>query len=104
MDRHIMRPAEGRSQGLQNWHAGPVARSYHWNVMAGYKRGRVNGAEGGIMFYTDTNGQLPISCNLALYVLGILISSKPLTEVDVDAFNSLALAMDAEELDLCSVI
>lgn len=56
------------------------------------------------MFYTDTNGQLPLSCNLALYVLGILMSSKPLSEIDVEAFNSLALAMDAEELDLCDVI
>ncbi|MEJ2696426.1 MAG: hypothetical protein P8013_07230 [Candidatus Sulfobium sp.] len=56
------------------------------------------------MFYTDTNGQLPLSCNLALYVLGILMASKPLAEVDVEAFNSLALAIDAEELNLCNVI
>jgi hypothetical protein len=62
------------------------------------------GQNGGSMFYTDTNGQLPLSCNLALYVLGTLMSSKPLSEIDVEAFNSLALAMDAEELDLCDVI
>lgn len=59
---------------------------------------------GGSMFYTDTNGQLPLSCNLALYVLGILMASKPVIEIDVEAFTSLALAMDAEELNLCNII
>lgn len=56
------------------------------------------------MFYTDTNGQLPRSCNTALYVLGILMESRPLSEIDFEAFNALALAMDAEELDLCKII
>ncbi|MEJ2683326.1 MAG: hypothetical protein P8Z71_02875 [Candidatus Sulfobium sp.] len=56
------------------------------------------------MFYTDTNGQFPLYCNLALYVLGMLMASKPIVEIDVEAFNSLALAMDAEELNLCNVI
>lgn len=56
------------------------------------------------MFYTDTNGQLPLSSNLALHVLGILMASKPLVEIDVEAFNSLALAMDAEEMNLCNII
>lgn len=62
------------------------------------------GQNGGSMFYTDTNGQFPLYCNLALYVLGMLMASKPIVEIDVEAFNSLALAMDAEELNLCNVI
>lgn len=62
------------------------------------------GQNGGTMFYTDSNGQLPLSYNLALHVLGILMASKPVVEIDVEAFNSLALAIDAEEVNLCNVI
>jgi hypothetical protein len=56
------------------------------------------------MLYTDTNGQVPHFCNTAIYVLGILMESKPLSEIDFEAFSALALAMDAEELGLLSFI
>ncbi len=52
------------------------------------------------MFYTDTNGQLPASCSTALYMLGIVMESTPLNEIDFEAFRTVAPAMDSEELDL----
>jgi hypothetical protein len=39
------------------------------------------------MFYTDTNGQLPLSCSTALYMVGIVMESTPLDEIDFDAFK-----------------
>ncbi len=52
------------------------------------------------MIYTDTNGQLPVSCSTALYMLGIVMESTPLNEIDFEAFKRAAPFLDAEELDL----
>ncbi len=51
------------------------------------------------MFYTDTNGQLPISCSMALHMLGIDMESTPLDEIDFEFFQEVALEIDAEEFD-----
>jgi hypothetical protein len=55
---------------------------------------------GGIMFYTDTNGQLPTSCSRALLTLGMVMESTPLDEIDFEVFNSVAPEIDAYELDV----
>ena len=52
------------------------------------------------MFYTDTNGQLPISCSKALVMLGIFMESTPLDEIDFEVFKAVAPDIDAEKLDL----
>jgi len=56
------------------------------------------------MLYTDTNGQFPLSCNTALYVLSILMEEEPLSEIDFEAFSAVALGIDAEALDLFNFI
>ncbi len=52
------------------------------------------------MFYTDTNGQLPISCSTSLYMLGIVMESTPLDEIDFDAFKTVVPEIETRELDL----
>ena len=52
------------------------------------------------MLYTDTNGQLPISCSPALVMLGIIMESTPLDEIDFEVFKAVAPEIDAEVLDL----
>jgi hypothetical protein len=52
------------------------------------------------MFYTDTNGQLPISCSPALVMLGTVMKSTPLEEIDFEVFVVVAPEIDAEELNL----
>jgi|GEM_PF-5002253 len=52
------------------------------------------------MFYTDTNGQLPESHSTALYMLGIVMQSTPLDEIDFEAFKTLVPELDRKELDL----
>ncbi len=55
---------------------------------------------GGIMFYTDTNGQLPISCIKALVLLGIAMESMPLDQIDFEVFKEIDPRIDSELLGL----
>ncbi len=52
------------------------------------------------MFYTDTNGQLPIFCSKALVVLGIAMESTPLDKIDFEVFKEIDPVRDSEMLDL----
>lgn len=48
------------------------------------------------MFYTDTNGLMPEEYSTALVILGILMESTPLEEIDFEVFNEIS-----QELDDC---
>ena len=52
------------------------------------------------MFYTDTDGQHPISCSTALVMLGLVMESTPLDEIDFDAFKAMVPEIDSKDLDL----
>jgi hypothetical protein len=49
---------------------------------------------GGSMFYTDTNGHMPEQFSTALVILGILMKSTPLDEIDFEIFNDIAKDID----------
>jgi hypothetical protein len=49
------------------------------------------------MFYTDTNGQLPISCSKALVMLGMVMESTPLDEIDFEVFRAVASEIDSSD-------
>ncbi len=55
---------------------------------------------GGIMFYTDTNGQFPFCYSKALVILGIAMDSMPLDEIDFEVFKAIDPEIDSEKLDL----
>ena len=51
----------------------------------------VRGAPG---FYTDTNGLMPEHFSTALVILGLLMESTPLEEIDFEVFNAIAKDID----------
>ncbi len=52
------------------------------------------------MFYTDTNGQFPVSYSKALVMLGIVMESTPLDKIDFEVFKEIDPEIDSEKLDL----
>jgi hypothetical protein len=54
----------------------------------------LTGRRGVPMFYTDTNGLMPEKFSTALVILGILMDSTPLDEIDFDGFNAIAKDID----------
>ncbi len=52
------------------------------------------------MFYTDTNGQFPISYSKALVMLGIVMESTPLDKIDFEVFKAVDPKIDYERSDL----
>ncbi len=52
------------------------------------------------MFYTDTNGQFPVSYSKALVMLGIIMESTPLDKIDFEEFKAIDPEIDSAKLDL----
>ncbi len=52
------------------------------------------------MFYTDTNGLFPVSYSKALVMLGIIMESTPLDEIDFEVFKAIDPAIGAGITDL----
>ncbi len=52
------------------------------------------------MFYTDTNGEVPVSRSTALYMLSIVMESTPLDEIDFNVFREVASDIDSGKLDI----
>jgi hypothetical protein len=49
------------------------------------------------MIYTDTNGQYPKNLSLALRLLEIAMESRPLNEINIERFNEVKPAIDAQD-------
>lgn len=47
-----------------------------------------------MVFYSDTNGQLPEFHSTALIMLGIVMDSTPLDEIDFEEFKKVAADID----------
>jgi hypothetical protein len=47
-----------------------------------------------MVFYTDTNGDLPSDRSTALIMLGITMETFPLTDIGIDNFNNIAPLVD----------
>ena len=59
---------------------------------------------GGIMFYTDTNGQFPTSYSKALVMLGIVMESTQLDKIEFEIFKAIDPDIDSEKLDLAKTL
>lgn len=54
-----------------------------------------------MIFYSDTNGKLPHKRSTALFMLGVIMDSTPLDEIDFTQFKKVAPELDSvDELDL----
>ncbi len=58
-----------------------------------------------MVFYGDTNGKLPLKRSTALFMLGVIMDSTPLDEIDFKQFKRIAPELDSvDELDLFGLI
>ncbi len=48
------------------------------------------------MFYTDTNGEVPFFRSTAFYMLGIVMETTPLAEIDFEQFKDVAPEIDED--------
>jgi hypothetical protein len=53
------------------------------------------GRRGVPIFYTDTNGLMPEQFSTAFAILGILMDTTPLDEIDFEGFNVIAKDIDS---------